>query len=1168
RAGHYQEAEEPLQSSAALAQQHKDPYREGLALLELGHLYQKLTHSAVMAYDQYYPRAETAFHASIARFTALGAAYDLWLAQGALDHLRQSERPLVQDSFAHVQHRAASGSPEGARHLATVLWLNLIPLVEAENEALYETLSLVMPSLTRMAQSYQGHVMLRQEGLTVLFGVPVAHEDDPLRAAQSAWYIIHEVGETLAQTEVPLTAQIGISQGEVIGTFLAENIIVRGEPLQEAEALAQATPPGRVWVAGAVQQATTHLFDYAPVEDGPQLAIWELLGMRERPASARGLPGSKTRLIGREKSLQKMQEVAQILEAGAGGLIVIEGEAGIGKSRLLQEFTARMEPQTTVWVGRCSLQRSTYVFSLFSDILSHAFSLQSAQTPDESRARMEQAMQQWPKESHMARPFIEMLLGLKPSGAEGERLVTLEPDQLRQQTFVAMRTLFKALALEKPLVLLLDDLHWIDPMSAELLLFLSYMVTSVPILFVCATRAEAGEVFEDRLAAIQQIHPDRTLTLQITRLSHAESHQLLSELLPSAELPSHLQATLLERSAGNPYYIEEFVRMLIEQRYLQQHEGQWKIDTTMDLRELPLPSSLEALIRSRVDVLPLQLKQLLQTVSVIGRSFDIDLLEGISEGSSSRGALSQLEMRGMLEQTSDGEHWQFSHPLIETVVYNSLLETHRQAHHLKLAQTLEVRWQLREDESTEELAHHFVVGGDQVSALPYLVLAGERAASRSATREALEHFQQAALALASIAEPPEELRWRIIIGLGEANQFLGNYTGAQRVLEEGLSLPLTDAQQAGLYRRLATTIQKQGEFQQAQGYLRQAFALLEQPTDVLVLSEAARTLTELAWNHFLQGQLEQAKEAGERGLAYAKRAQNMAELAYTENILGGINYRLGDWEAAMHHTQQAEALRSEMGYTWGAAATRSNLGILAVAAGDWRKARTFFESSLALREELGDVEGMVIVHNNLGSLTRDQGDLGRAEFHFRESLALASTFQMAYHKANGALGLAQVLLLQQEPEVAQEVLNLSLAEAATMGAQDMIAEIYQTQAYIWLEQGQLQQADAMVVDAVRVAQETGNRLVESASWRIAAESKSRQGDWHGSRQALDHAWHVLAEITDALERGRVAMQTGRLELLAGEPSKATRHLQVAQEIFTRLGATLDLKQVTTITDEG
>jgi predicted ATPase/class 3 adenylate cyclase len=1181
QAGDYLEAELLLHEALNLYLELDAPYGRGLALFELGRLYRTLANAGDSAQTEWRNKAVTVIGQATEIFEELGARYDLRLTKAALSELQAevAAGELLQGVHHESSVAPLAARPEempmGERRPVAVVCLSLRPPPDADEESIFEAVTLHLPAATTIAEEHHGRVIRRQDGLTIIFGAPTSYEDDAERAVQAACRLAEHLQALWGQAELPLDFGLAVSQGDAIaghiGPRFHSEFTVRGEPVEVAERIANSTPSGSVWVTGAVRAATERIFVYEPVlaTDAPSVAdltLSTVVGLQEQPELARGLPGLSARLIGREAQLRKMIELSNNLRQGIGGLIWIEGEPGIGKSRLMAEFVASIAgDRVLLWPGTSSPQKSDHAFSLFSDVITRALNVRPTDTPDQIRARINQAIEGWPRDARMARPYLEMLLGVRPTGLDAERLASLEPEQLRQQTFVALRRLFKSLVAQRPVVLLLDDLHWIDPMSAELLLFLVTMVATVPILFVCAQRRQGADLPNDRLVRVQGLIPTQTIHLPLQRLSLTESQTLLNELLPQAELPFKLHQMVLEQSEGNPYFLEEYVRMLIERGFLQHSGDGWKVGGGQEISDLPVPSSLDVLVRSRIDALPHDLKQLLEEAAVIGAPFETTLLETVSDISNVRAGVRRLELRLLVRRAPEVGQWHFAHPLIETVAYATMLKARRKALHLKVAQALEVQWAGTEADHAEQLAYHYTKTDQNAKAIVYLIVAGERAAAQYANEAAISYLERAAQRLENEPESTGDLRWRIAAGLGDAYRAVGRYVESTTILTAGLDLTvtagLTDDHLAGLYRRLGDTARKQGEMDTARDQYHRALSTLGEPATPQAQTEAARGLTGVAWTYFLQGRLAEAEQACETSLEMARSAGALADLATAENLMGGIYYRQSDWIPALNHTTRAMVLREQMGYTWGVASTLGNLGILAVSAGHWKKAWSYFERSLVLQQEIGDIEGLAVAHNNLGSLARDQGKYDLAEHHFRESLNVATLFEIIFHVANSGLGLAHVLLLKGQVVPAREVIAASMDWANEIGAEDLLAEIYKVKAEILLADSKLDEARATAQRAASLAGKMGNRSLESAGWRVTSEIEVRLGDLQAAQEALAKSRQALVDRTDELERARIAAQAGRIHIRLGQYAEAEADLRSARETFMRLGSIMELEHV-------
>ena len=362
--------------------------------------------------------------------------------------------------------------------------------------------------------------------------------------------------------------------------------------------------------------------------------------------------------------------------------------------------------------------------------------------------------------------------------------------------------------------MLLDDLQWLDLISADLLLFLTNLVISHPVVIVGARRSIETGVADEILGRARQIYPEQSIHLSLQPLSPQVCYQLLDQFFEVAKLPASINDLIVKQSGGNPYYIEEFIRMLVERDYLRVTAGKLEINQAFEFDTLTIPASLETLIRARVDALQTPSRRLLQVASVIGQRFSKPLLENISAQENIGDRLDFLQVRGMLSHASEADFWEFSHPLIETIVYNTVLRAERRILHRRTAQALEEQWTGDEAEHAEDLAYHYGRAEVNDKALYYLILAGERAAARYANEAAINYFEAGDSLLTSLPETNDDLRWRIATGLGDVQQFVGNFEASVNALTTQLDrieiAQISATQQAGLYRRLGETLLKKG----------------------------------------------------------------------------------------------------------------------------------------------------------------------------------------------------------------------------------------------------------------------------------------------------------------------------------------------------------------------
>ena len=1169
-----EEAESILKHSIQSAQKREDNYREAQALYELGRVYLEMEaqeqNSRAMAL------ARQSFDRALQIFQQLGAGHYLQLAQKArvriTDREASSEPILSTGPDARMlQLRNQLGLPEGEWHQAGILHVRWSSQGEVDDELAFETIALLVPPLQEIIRKHGGEIIRHPDSFTAVFGAPKASEDAPLQAVEAAIQTTNYFHHLNSQTQLPINLKLAITMGKVVAGWIGlangKSFMVAGDPVQIVEKITEVAPPTTVWVSDPVRQATEYKYKYLGISDDflSNLAggtVYQLEGLREQLAPIRGLIGLQTAFVGRALELGVLEQASVDLAEGQGGFIQIQGDPGIGKSRLLREFSDRLSVrEMTILYAACTLRRSEYAFSLFSGLLFHAIDLPADSKPEIILENLHQRFETLAPEDQSTLPYLELLLGIQPSPGQTSQVTSLEPEQLRRQTFVAVRRFFELIANQKPLVLLCDDVQWVDPISADLLLFLSNLIRSHPILILTSKRATEFGPSDDVLKRINQLHTVRSIQVKIQPLDVDHCRSLLMGIFSNANQHEELISLIVQQSGGNPYFIEEFLRMLIEQNYLRIREEGLEINKELQIDGLQIPSSLEMLIRSRVDALASREKKLLQVASVIGQSFRHELLSEVAQQSRIDESLEILQTRGMIKPHDNGRWLEFSHPLIESIVYNAVLRVQRRIIHSRTARILEKQWEGIESEHAEDLAYHFNKAEEKAKALHYFVIAGRRAADQHASEEALIHFTQASELLNDLDETSEELRWQIAIGLGEVYQFIGNFEASLIVLNSGLSLvegtELKGAQKAALYRQIGDTLHKMGDQGRAIQNLEQALRMLGTPEKVEEQNEAARIYNRLGWSFFNLGDFPKAQKSTSLGMKSASAGDAVSVKAHLENLTGGIYYRLGDLKMALEHTHNARESWVHIGFNWGVAAALGNIGILEVASGNWDSAFSYFQKSLNMRQEMGDVEGVAIMYNNLGSLARDRGDAEIAETHFRHSLAIAKPFQMAWQSANSTNGLAQALLYKGDTEASQAAILEGITLAEEIGARDVLTEMQITQAELYFSKRDYSQSALIANLAADMAAGIGNRILESSAWRHVAASHYQEGSYSEAEKDLENAWSAISESTDELEIGRVHAIATLIDQIRDRRHAAREHYAQAISIFSRLGAERD-----------
>ncbi|MCP4536628.1 MAG: AAA family ATPase [Chloroflexi bacterium] len=656
----------------------------------------------------------------------------------------------------------------GERKLVTVMFADIsgfTALAETmDPEAVRDLMNGCFEQLVPVVEKYGGTVdKFIGDEVMALFGAPVAHENDPERALRAALEMMNALAGFNVERGTDLGLHFGINTGLVIagglGTRERQEYSVMGDAVNLAARLEGASERGDIFVGPDTYRLTEPLFEFETLEPirvkgkAEPVAIYRLLAIKAIPGQVRGIEGLESSLVGREAEFRTLTKAVERLQSGVGSIVTIVGEAGLGKSRLAAEIRrSSLAIQNLNWFeGRCLSYGGSIAYLPWLDVLRGLLEV----TPDDDLAVVRDVLQEYvqtlcPERFDDVFPYLSWLMSL-PLEDEFEVMVrNLGSKALQVVTFRAIETLFESAATQHPLVIVCEDLHWADPTSLELLEELLALTNRVPLLLICLLRPETehGCWRIKEIAARQYRH--RHTDLWLEPLSASESNTLVGNLLHTEGLPPELQERILSQAEGNPFYVEEILRSLMDSGAIVQDEttGRWRM--TREVAAITIPDTLRGVLIARIDRLQEETKRVLQLASVIGRLFFHRVLAEIAqEEHQLDDHLLTLQQEEMIrEQARIPElEYIFKHQLTQEAAYRGLLRKERRIFHRQVAEALERLLPERIEEQVELLAHHWEQAEEPEKATAYLVRAGQKAAGRYANTEALANFQRA-LALA------------------------------------------------------------------------------------------------------------------------------------------------------------------------------------------------------------------------------------------------------------------------------------------------------------------------------------------------------------------------------------------------------------------------------------
>jgi class 3 adenylate cyclase/two-component SAPR family response regulator len=777
--------------------------------------------------------------------------------------------PLSPEPAARVP---PVSEPEGENRLVTVLFADMSGSLEKtaalppeEGAAL---LNRLLAAMVDVVLKYEGRVdRFLGDGVLALFGVPQAHEDDPERAIRAAM----EIRAAAGRLGMEITA--GINTGEVylgaVGSERHQERTVAGPVVSLASRLQGHAEPGQILVGAGTYRQTRRAFEFSALSlqikglDQPVTAhaVGRALA---RPEKSRGIEGLRAELIGRDEELATLAAALEEVRRGQGQMVSLIGEAGIGKSRLVAElkeeisgtwaagsFVAVPCPRPSgdsplLWLeGRCLELSTATGYSLFVDLFRDHFAWRPEEDERDRGERLAASLRGFAECGELTAerveemgPLLGNLLAARFGTGWDERFKNASPEQIRHQTFLAVRDFLVALAHRHPLLLVFEDLHWADSLSLDLIPLLMEAVRFAPIGLLCVYRPERDHQSARLVTVAERKCPERFTEIRLRELTPKQSTQLVESLLSIENLPEPVRALILEKSRGNPFFLEEMIRSLIDSRVIYRDGEVWR--AREGIQAVAVPETVQSLILSRVDRLRPDLKQILQSASVIGRVFRTRLLAGlVGEETGLERALGELEDQGLVyqERAVPEEEYSFKHVLMQETIYQSILRRHRAGFHQQVAEAMEALYREVLPEYYEELAYHYERSAGHEKAVEYLLKAGEKTKRAYLNEAAIGYFQRALERLAG--SPPGQARkeWRLaaLRGLGEIYHGIGREPEAEEQFRQaiavGQKIRLGPQELAWLYFWLGDTLFWQDRVAEMLGPAEAALALLGEDTE-------------------------------------------------------------------------------------------------------------------------------------------------------------------------------------------------------------------------------------------------------------------------------------------------------------------------------------------------
>lgn len=1097
-----------------------------------------------------------------------------------LARLQEAIPEYLREKIASGQSRLA-----GERKMVTMLFSDVSGFTALSEK--YKTQPHLIAEVMNRCHKRLGDVIYRYEGvidkivgdeLMAMFGAPIVHEDDPERAIWCALEMMEEMKRFSEEVQAefgvpPLTVHIGINTGRVsIGNIAPGSTrldyTVIGEPVELAEILEDVSEGGEIIVGERTYRLTRALINFEelpPVEvGGKRVPIYRVVGKKEITDSKRGLSAilGEIPMIGRETQYAQAMACLDRVFNGESPVVTIIGEAGFGKSRLKREAKRVFVERGGLWIeGACFPNTVNSSYSVFLRAFEEYFGLRESDSGEVRREKLERKLDEVFEDDVARRdevfPYLGNILGVSLEGALRERIAFLDPEQLQRRTWIAVRDLLVHVSRKRPVVLALDDLHWLDNVSNDLIYFLLDGIRDESVLFMLIYRPERRDLCWAIGETAESKYPSRYVRIEIAPLTMEAAQTLLEKMLPSRDEPqmNQLKSTLLLKAGGNPFYLEEFVRVLVDDNFVVREGDLWKL--IKDVSDFRPPDSLEQMLSARIDKLDDASKAVLQTASVIGRQFEHRLLTSVVDDPSDLDAcLAYLtDLNFVKLQTPEPPLYEFGHIVTYEISYNAIVSGQRRELHRRVGDTIEKEHADALEYYLEILAFHYVKSSNRHKAVHYCAKAGSKSRRLYNNRDAVSVYEEGLRLAEQLPDVDPADFLEILEGLGDVYSVLGRYDDAFRVLTQALERSSESLHRARLSRKLGLVYQRRADWESALSRLNCALSVLEAMGDIPEpVIEKARVLDMKGFISYSRGNFLEARESCLRALELVQATNALDVLCSVYKNLGNIGLRMGRFDEAMSYYAQGVELAERIGDKLLMSQLYNNMSAAYKLQARTDAAIEAILKSIELKEAMGYADGLVRSYASLGSLMRQRSDMETARAYYERALSIAEEIgsPQGIAEAETFIGAFLWYLREYDDAIRHYERGLQISRSIGDRQNEVSALLNISDAYI--SKNDLESADQFAREAEALAQAIGLKQAIVKAQVNLGTIYWKQRRYEEALTAFGHALNTSAEIRDVSGQAEIYRNMGDISLERGEEESAREYLTKAVEIYERLGS--------------
>ncbi len=1027
----------------------------------------------------------------------------------------------------------------GERKIITILYVDIAGFTTISEtmdaEKVQEMLNTVFENISYSINKYGGtvHKYIGDE-VMALFGAPIAYENHAERAGKAALEINRSIKDITEMINLSIELHIALHSGEVvlgkIGDEDVHDYTVIGDTVNVAARLEKIAPAGSILVSRDFYEKSKHAFDFSVFGEieirgkSVPIACYTLVGQKKTRERTRGISDQMAPLLGREKEMKFLSDALNdVRKSKLLKVVILKGQPGIGKSRLFNEFAEGIDKNEAFVFETRSLPFGQEELHPFKQLVRNITSVTPEMEEEEARTAISQSLDTlFGGQDIGVVDLVDLMLDFT---AVTE--LKLEPKRKQQMLYYMLENLFRQLAQSKPLVMVFEDFHWADPSSLLLLRHLIDFLQDTPLFILLISRPLLKD---DPIADFFSIYSGQSFSsvLELRPLDKDSSLQLIATLLSIDKIPLEVKDRIVKRSEGNPLFLEELLKVLMEQRVIYKEGNNWK--AKKDIEVFDIPQSIHEIVMGRVDLLQSMEKQILQYASVIGRIFwDKPIRDAFKQ--SMVDELSRLSNKGFVQQKvesifEDAKEYIFNHILIQESIYSSILKRVRKKIHAEFAIWLEQSYPEMRHIISNLLAFHFENGELFSKAGYYYLESGKEAAKNYNNEDALAHYKRA-IAIFKEHEPDTGHLYDLFKLIGQVETRMGWNEEAETHLSHALALASNKPERSAVEHALSNLYQKMSRYDKAMEQLLLAKSDIGNKRG----RECIDLISDEVWLHYMTGNLTEAFktldtlqetfESMKDGLTEQEREELKAESFSKRAIL--LNYS-GDFEGALDNYTKSLAVYEKMNSYAGMAALYNNLAGIYHSLGECSKAIEMYERSQELDIKMGNKLGTAIGYNNLAEMYIFLNDFGKAEDFLKKYLDINKRIHNRIGFGFAYLNFGTISEYQGESGKALEYYQKACAVFEEVKSKRLLIDAYNALAWLSYHTEDYDASREYLGKVLSHIEKEENLELKASAKRLQGKLHAAEGKMPEAEQRLKESYQLYKDMAN----------TGELISLSGD----------------------------------